>query len=555
MHFTINGLLAREAGCSPSAQASPAPKRPLKVLKFGSSVLRTTADLPNVAGEIYRQARYGDRVIAVVSALGDETDELIAIGQEVAGGVSCASLPDIVSIGEEKAAALLKIACERIGLAARLCRAEEVGIETVGEPMAAAPISLGDAFKRRSAITEEVLIVPGYVGIDVEGTRSLLGRGGSDFSAIFIAGETGADLVRLYKDVDGVYDKDPRTQGEQIHRFDEVSWADCLTLARPLLQPSAVAYAQSRKLCIEVAAIGSATPTVVSGRTLAPRPSAARRPLRLAVAGSKRLVDCLHKRLEHDPNFQIVALDCDVLVDLTSDEDIGMALCRGQLDRGADVVSANTAVLANHYRELSSVAARSGARLLYSATVGGSTPALETLARAKRHAPVRCVTAILSGTVNFLLDEIAAATPFRIALERAQERGFAEKDAADDVSGKDAARKLRIMAMALAGDQERDIAVSVEALDAPLLGRIIASGERWVQLSTLRDVDGVITGSIGFKPARRVVDIVIPEQEGNAVAVEDANGHVWTASGRGAGGWPTIEAVIADLYEIRNKQN
>src|SRR3546814_8187196 len=81
-----------------------------------------------------------------------------------------------------------------------------------------------------------LVIVPGFVGTGEDGQRSLFGRGGSDFSAVFLAGELGAECVRLYKDVDGVYESDPaRCPGAR--RFAEVSWEDVLEVARPLIQP------------------------------------------------------------------------------------------------------------------------------------------------------------------------------------------------------------------------------------------------------------------------------------------------------------------------------
>src|SRR3546814_10175048 len=126
--MTLSVLPGFQPALRPS---SPAPGRDaaatssLYVLKFGSSVLRTIEDLPRVAGELYRQRRLGRRIVAVVSALSGETDRLFAEAAAVAGTVSCRCVPDLVSLGAERTAALLRLACDRIGLPAAICRPAE----------------------------------------------------------------------------------------------------------------------------------------------------------------------------------------------------------------------------------------------------------------------------------------------------------------------------------------------------------------------------------------------------------------------------------------------
>jgi len=240
---------------------------PLYVLKFGGSVLRGIEDLAIVAAEIARQRRAGRRVVAVVSALAGETDALLAEAAAVASGADCRGIADLVSLGEERTAALLRIACGRIGLAAEICRPEELGIRTEGDSCAAFPVRLEASALCAKLAATGLVIVPGFVGIGADGERNLLGRGGSDFSAIFIGGELAAECVRLYKDVDGVFDRDPAEHAD-ARRFSEISWDDALVVARPLIQPQSVAYAAAKRLPIEVGAIGSGDPTRVGPRTI-----------------------------------------------------------------------------------------------------------------------------------------------------------------------------------------------------------------------------------------------------------------------------------------------
>lgn len=221
----------------------------LLVLKFGSSVLRDLGDLPAVAGELYRQRRMGRQIIAVVSALGTETDYLFQEAKIAAGGIDCKGAADLVSLGEERAMMLLRIACKRIGLPAGICRAEELGIEADGSEQDANYVRLAPKTLLSKLDEHGLVIVPGFVGTSSDGRR-LLGRGGSDFTAAILGGELGADCVRLYKDVDGVFDQDPAV-APNAHKFESISYAQALAVARPLVHSKAIEFAASRDLPIE----------------------------------------------------------------------------------------------------------------------------------------------------------------------------------------------------------------------------------------------------------------------------------------------------------------
>ncbi|HUE79618.1 MAG TPA: hypothetical protein VMN38_08305 [Sphingomicrobium sp.] len=557
----------------PDCDTSQAQLAHLKVFKFGSSVLRTPADLARVAGEIYRHTLQGARVIAVVSALEGDTDALLDACREAAGESDCSGIAEAVSLGEEQTAALLKIACDRIGLSATTVRPEQFGICTSGNLLEATPIAvkgeLSEAFG-----TANILILPGFVGIDTSGCRSLLGRGGTDFSAIFLGGELNADLVRLYKDVDGVFDHDPAKGTEDLHRFEEVSWTDCLTLARPLLQPKAIEYAQKKGQALEVGSIGSDQPTHVGQRSLRPKTHVHPRPIRIALAGYGTVGQALAERLSKEENFEIVSIlvrDCDkprrvsppvaltkrinsfctpradVLVDLTSSEETGTALSTVWLQTEGHVITANKLVVGKGLSEFQKLGLRTDRKFLYSAAVGGSAPVLDTVRLAASQGQIVKVTAVLNGTVNFLLDQLASGASFAVALARAQAAGFAEEDPSQDLSGRDAELKLRIIA---AQFSKPSVPIAVEALDEPLVEKIVRSGERWLQVSSLELSDGQLNGSAQLRPASEVPEIVPPAGERNLVCVTIDDGRKLTASGRGAGGAATAEAVMADLYEI-----
>ena len=188
-------------------------KRPADavVLKFGSSVLRDKSDLPLVVSEIYRRRRDGRKVIAVVSAFAGETDALIAEAASV-GGARSRHAPRIIALGEERSAALLAIACETAGLDALVLDARTLTLTAGGPVDDAHPENVDGALLQTALAARDVIIVPGFVALGPTGEPVLLGRGGSDLTAVFLASALGLGETTLMKDVDGVYDRDPNRE-------------------------------------------------------------------------------------------------------------------------------------------------------------------------------------------------------------------------------------------------------------------------------------------------------------------------------------------------------
>lgn len=302
-----------------------------------------------------------------------------------------------------------------------------------------------------------------------------------------------------------------------------------------------------------------------------PRPATGR-PLRVALAGCGVVGGGVLPRLLADPRFAVVgvlvrdpakprdtpipaglavrdpaallAREPDVLVEAISDSSTGLALIRAALSRGVDVVSANKQAVGSDLPALTDLAAANGARLLYSAGVGGGAPLIETVRRARAHGAVVRIEAVLNGTCNFILNRLAEGRPFELALAEARAAGFAEEDPSADLTGLDAAAKLAILGHeALRGRVAVD-GVTRETLtpDGALppgrvrqLARLdVRTGEVSV---ALRNVDG---------------DALFAEldDEWNALRVTTGDGRVFTARGRGAGRVPTAESVWADLTDL-----
>ena len=183
------------------------------VLKFGSLVLRSEKDLPSAVHEIYRWFRQGHQVVAVVSAFGDTTDELNRRAQEVCEEPDDALVAALLATGETASSALLGLSLNRAGIAATVLDAQRAGLRTEGATLDANLVSV-DAENVIAALRSHVVVLPGFVGQAQTGQTTLLGRGGSDLTALFLAKSLGG-YCRLIKDVDGLYTSDPNSKTGQ----------------------------------------------------------------------------------------------------------------------------------------------------------------------------------------------------------------------------------------------------------------------------------------------------------------------------------------------------
>lgn len=321
-------------------------------------------------------------------------------------------------------------------------------------------------------------------------------------------------------------------------------------------------------------ALLSAPVSIVAGPEAAPAHPlpAADKPLRVALAGCGVVGGGVLGRLLDDKRFAVVgvlvrdpakprdpvvpeglllsdpaallAREPDVVVEAISDASTGLALIRAALSRGIDVVSANKQAIGGDLPALTALAGASNARLLYSASVGGGSPLIETLRRARAHAPVVRIEAVLNGTCNFILNRLGAGVAFDDALIAARDAGFAEEDPTADLSGLDAAAKLAILAHeALDGgiSPERIARETLSAEAAVLPGRV----RQLSRLDVRTDRATVALTAVDGDPL--LADL---PDEWNALRVTTGDGRVFTARGRGAGRIPTTESVWADLTDL-----
>src|SRR5260221_7861855 len=201
------------------------PKR-LCVLKFGSSVLEREDDYPKVVQEIYRHVRDGEKVVAVVSALAGQTDELLAQAERVGG----ATAPDalvarLARVGELQSAALMALALSKAGLRAWTLDPHEMGLVAEGSPLDSDLVDVDAEAVWAQIRVNDVVVVPGFIADHADHGVVTLGRGGTDLSAVFFADRLDAHRVRLIKDVDGVYEEDPARNRHAL-RYSYLNYAE-----------------------------------------------------------------------------------------------------------------------------------------------------------------------------------------------------------------------------------------------------------------------------------------------------------------------------------------
>jgi len=548
------------------------------VLKFGSSVLRSENDLPAAVHEIYRWWRDGFQVVAVVSAFGNTTDELTQRALSVCEEPDEALVAALLATGEATSSVLLGLALNRSGIPASVLDAEQAGLSTDG-PVLDANLTTVNAGRILNALKTAIVVLPGFVGKSRSGKTTLLGRGGSDLTALFLAQRLGG-TCRLIKDVDGLYTGDPNSySGPSAARFARVSYGTALRVGGAVVQRKAIEFAERERLRFSVSSIGSCRLTEVGPHadtvTLSELPT---RPLRVALLGCGTVGGGVYQRLAALPDLfsvtavgarnvddgvpvkvitphleALIAEPVDVVVELLGGIEPARTLISEALRLGRSVVTANKALLANDLTKLQRVASNN-ATLRYSAAVGGVVPILEAINRARRFSSLQSISGVLNGTTNFILDQLANGCDLSEAITAAQQNGYAERDPKLDLDGTDAAQKLTLLARA-AFDVDlpfRSIAkqgiesVTPEKIrDAKNVGRITRL------VAECRRTNGGLVASVS--PVELPLDHPLARVKGveNRLLIQSQAGKAWEVSGRGAGRWPTTEAVLADLFDLR----
>ena len=202
----------------------------LIVQKFGGSSVADADKVRNVARIITDAYRQGHSVVAVVSAQGDTTDDLIEKAREINPKASKREMDMLLSAGEQMSASLLAMAIEAMGLPVVSLLGWQMGMKT-NSTYGNAHIKNIDGERMRLEIDKgNIVIVAGFQGINKYDDITTLGRGGSDTTAVAIAAVLQADRCQIFTDVDGVYTTDPRIVKE-AKKLSEITYDEMLELA------------------------------------------------------------------------------------------------------------------------------------------------------------------------------------------------------------------------------------------------------------------------------------------------------------------------------------
>lgn len=226
----------------------------LVVQKYGGSSVATAEKIKSVAARIKRRADTGDRVVAVVSAMGDTTDELIALAKQITDHPEAREMDVLLSTGETQSSALMVMALHALGVEAISLSGAQAGMRTDSVHRSARILAIEPTRLREELDRGRVVIVAGFQGLTEDLDIATIGRGGSDTTAVAFAAALDA-RCEIYTDVEGVYTADPRVVPE-ARKLKDISYEEMLELASKgakVMAPRAVELGSVYNIVILVA--------------------------------------------------------------------------------------------------------------------------------------------------------------------------------------------------------------------------------------------------------------------------------------------------------------
>ncbi|MBQ8769442.1 MAG: aspartate kinase [Oscillospiraceae bacterium] len=226
----------------------------LTVVKFGGSSLADAGRIQNAARRIAALFEAGHQVVAVVSAQGDTTDDMIEKAAQIHTDPPKREMDAYLAAGEQMSAALMAMALHKMGLPAISLTGMQAGLMTDGVHSDARVLGLRNDRVRQELDKGNIVVVAGFQGVDGAGDITTLGRGGSDTTAVALAAFLQAAVCKIYTDVDGVYDRDPRKFPDAV-KLPWIGYDEMLQLARQgaqVLHDRCVELAQMYNVPVQV---------------------------------------------------------------------------------------------------------------------------------------------------------------------------------------------------------------------------------------------------------------------------------------------------------------
>jgi aspartate kinase len=200
------------------------------VMKFGGTSVADPEKIRRVASRLVDAKRAGNRVVAVVSAMGQHTDELVSLAHEVSPQPKPREMDMLISVGERISCALVAMAIADLGLDAISLTGSQAGIVTDTVHGKAKIVEVRAHRIHEALDSDRIVLVAGFQGVSTDFDITTLGRGGSDTTAVALAAALGADACEIYTDVDGVFTADPRLV-PGARKLHAVSYEEMLEMA------------------------------------------------------------------------------------------------------------------------------------------------------------------------------------------------------------------------------------------------------------------------------------------------------------------------------------
>jgi aspartate kinase len=224
------------------------------VMKFGGTSVADVERLRAVAQRLVAAREAGNRVVAVLSAMGDSTDDLVRLAHEISAKPKARELDMLISVGERISCSLCAMAIHDLGHEAISLTGSQAGIVT---DTAHGKAKIVDVRARRiheALDAERIVLVAGFQGVSTDYDITTLGRGGSDTTAVALAAALGAEACEIYTDVDGVHTADPRVV-PNARKLHAVSYEEMLEMAASgarVLQLRSVEFARNHDVKLHV---------------------------------------------------------------------------------------------------------------------------------------------------------------------------------------------------------------------------------------------------------------------------------------------------------------
>ncbi len=234
----------------------------LVVMKFGGSSVANAEKIKHVATRIIQKKKEGYRVVVVVSAPGDMTDDLIDMAEGVSSNPSPREMDMLLATGEQASIALLCMALHTKDYGAISLTGPQAGILADSAHTRARIVKILPKKVLAELAKRRIVVIAGFQGLNPSDDIATLGRGGSDLTAIAMAAALNADLCEIYTDVEGVYTTDPRVVPE-ARKLDEISYDEMLELAgagAQVMQGRSVEVAKKYDVVFEVRSTFSQAP-------------------------------------------------------------------------------------------------------------------------------------------------------------------------------------------------------------------------------------------------------------------------------------------------------